>query len=655
MDFHQNLGAASLLAASLLVIAGCATTMQKETYQFKPAPVASIGAEDLDPVRPRTEWELMKAANEAFKAANVAQEANDQEGALRHYTRMLELLIEADLDPNVYYNLREEFERILQSSAELAKSTEDLQLRDWSEIARQVPRKSSLPYPQPMNDRVLAEIKAIQNGYAKNFQAGLNRSAKYIPYIREELRKAGLPQDLAWLAMVESQFTPRIDSRVGAGGMWQFMKGTGRRYGLHIDYYVDERYDWRKATHAAIAYLSDLYQMFDGNWPMAVSAYNKGEFGIERAITAAGGEKDLWRLMEHPAAQSHLPLETKKFYARLLASAIVAHNPEKYGFKRPVPASEPVTYAKIEGSYSLAELERSAELPKGALRSLNPQFLQGVTPPDRTSEVAVPQAQQMKLAAALQQAPTLRPGTHVVRRGETVSAIAKRYNVSPDDLMRANKIRSAKNLQAGQRLAIPGVVIASDKSDATTNIAQHERTRVASGTTYTVKKGDSLSGIATRHGVSIADLQRWNNLGRNTEIFLGDTLFVSSDDNAVVLAASATDAPATKHKVAPGESPSVIAAKYAVDTNQLLAWNKLAPDSVLYAGSVLVVYPQTPAQTSNDEASAARRVEHVVASGQNPTSIANRYGVALKDLFSWNGWKKSPVLHVGERVVVYTD
>src|SRR5690606_14181724 len=148
--------------------------------------------------------------------------------------------------------------------------------------------------------RIETEINEIQESYRKNFQYGLNRSAMYRPYIEMELAKAGLPQDLVWLAMVESQFHPNVVSRAGAAGMWQFMPATARRYGLRVDKYVDERRDWQKATAAAIRYLTDLGNMFQGDWSLAISAYNMGEYGLERAIAMNGGDRDLWRLLETP-------------------------------------------------------------------------------------------------------------------------------------------------------------------------------------------------------------------------------------------------------------------------------------------------------------------------------------------------------------------
>jgi membrane-bound lytic murein transglycosylase D len=606
---------------------------------------------------------------------------------------MLELLIAADLDPTVYYNLRKEFERVLLPTAELAKQTQSEAYR-FDPAAIEFTAKSNLEFPNPLNQYVLDEINEIQRGYPRGFQTGLDRSASYLPYIRAEMRKAGLPEDLAWLAQVESAFQPKVNSRVGAGGMWQFMKGTARRYGLRVDYYVDERYDWKKSTKAAIAYLSELHAMFDGNWPLAISAYNKGEYGLERAIVAGGNERDLWRLIEAPGAVRHLPRETKKFYPKLLASVIVARDPERYGFTKPRLKPEQSEYTRVAASYALSDIEAATGLPKDSLKLLNPHLLRGITPPGGQSDILVPSHARMQIAAALNDLPTYRAATHVVQRGETLSRIASRYEVSVNELMQTNSIRSAKRLQIGQRLAIPHRVAPSQPNVVT----------AAATSTYTVQKGDTLTTIADEAGLEIDALLAANQLDLATPLYVGDTLNVanaSAPDSEIVhvvqsgeyparIAArydvsvdkllawngltkkstihigdtlkvygkgtlqAATESQKTIHKVSGGETVSVIAAHYGVRTSDVLRWNSLRENSLIRVGQDLVIYAP-PREVQVAKASGNQRLEHVVAAGQSAWIIARNYGVKLLDLFSWNGWDGDPVLQVGEKVVVYTD
>lgn len=681
-----------MLAALLIVGAGCATSNPR-VAQFEPVPVAQIGAEELEPVQLRPMSELLEAAQSELRLANKAQADGDREAAMRHYTAMLELLIEADLDPSMFYNLRPEFDRILTASRKQAEAfarhhppgipsgqVDTLNLVGGLEI----------PYPVP--ERVLLEVEEIQKLYPEGFQRGLDRSGKYRPYIEAELEKAGLPRDLVWLAMVESQFTPKIVSRAGAGGMWQFMKSTAQRYGLRVDYYVDERYDWRKSTRAAIAYLKDLHALFNGEWPLAVSAYNMGERGLERAIASNGGQDDLWRLIETPPAANRIRRETKKFYAKLLASVIVTRMPERYGFVLNPEPEERVAYAKVDDAYDLAELNRAAGLPKGTLQRLNPHLVRGVTPPDEEFQLAVPHESERVMLAALDKVSPVRlaaSGTHVVARGETLSEIAARYGVQLRELMVMNNIRRPERLRAGQKLLIgvqgAGGRVAVDadgrrvytvrSGDSLSRIASRERVTVrnlqqwngmgqsarihpgqrlyisAPGTTrlatdnfitHTVRRGENASLVAQRYGVSTGDLLTWNGLTKRSVLQVGQKLRVYGvRSGAMTEVAEASDQKVV-HKVARGENASVIAARYNVSTSEFLKWNELSERSVLRAGDEYVVYLK-----SGD------RIIHTVRRGENPTTIARRYGVSVSELRQWNNWSRSPVLHIGEKVVIH--
>ena len=320
-----------LSAGALMYVSGCATT--GGVHQFEPVPLARVGAEELPPVNVRPVTELMRDADKAFKAANDAQERGDHATALRQYTLMLELLIEADLDPAIFYNLRGEFDSIMSEASVQARLHPPQSRAEYAEGFQPAAGYSVFKVPFPLPERVLIEIEEIQKRYPKNFQAGLDRSQKYLPYIQQEFAKEGLPPELAYVAMVESLFQPKVNSHAGAGGMWQFMRTTGRRYKLRMDSYVDERYDWQSATHAAIGYLKELNRFFDGDWSLAVTAYNMGEGGLERAIASNGGQRCFWELVETPPASNRIRRETKKYYPRFLAYLIVTAHPERYGFK----------------------------------------------------------------------------------------------------------------------------------------------------------------------------------------------------------------------------------------------------------------------------------------------------------------------------------
>ncbi len=693
----RNAIRAVIVGAGTLVIAGCASTSNgphtaasvepissgtwdtgpagKEHYQFAPLPPAETIAQDLQPTQPRTPEEALSEAQIQFELAKDAEELGDDARTYEHFSAMMDRLAEAKLDPETFARTRDGYTAQLGAGATMLGIYE----RNRPTFDDDGPiLDGQVDGTVTVNERVQAEIEAIQSVYPKSFQAGLDRSYKYLPFIRARFAEAGLPDDLVWLAMVESQFSPKIDSRAGAGGMWQFMRATARRYGMYTDGYVDERYDWRKATNAAVQYLSELYTQFDGNWPLAVTAYNMGEGGLGRTIKNAGGEDNLWDLLETKAGSSRIKLESKRFYAKLLATVIVANDPEQYGFeRRPQPAEE-AEPLKVRGHYSLAEIEKQSGLEQGTLARLNPQFLRGYTPPSRDVVLAVPVQHNTHVRTVLASMPELRPGTHTVQRGETLSQIASAYKVSVGELQSTNNIKSPKNLRAGQKLVIPGGAVMPESNDVVMASAPGAKT-------YMVRRGDSLSSIANRHRVAVKDLQRWNNLGTKTSIRTGQTLIVaaapagsSSAPSTTVAKApastsNATSAPAaavktaaateTKyHTVKKGDFPDKIARAYGVKLEDLLAWNGLTKRSTIQIGQKLkVMVPATTvAKTETPVPTASKAVEttpasskadartHTVRRGDTVSSIAKKYGVSTTDMLKWNKLTSKSVLQIGD-------
>lgn len=628
-----------------LVLTGCATSSRQtqiadgtSSYQFDPIPVPIIGEQDLLPGPDATI--LLEQAMASFEAANRAQEAEDREAAYAGYNAMMEMLLESDLDPTVFYDLRNEFSRILEETTKVARSFESTPPRLPVGEVGQLAIRSELEYPNPLNDRVLAEIRYIQQSYPKGFQAGLNRSARYMPYIRQEFRRAGLPDDLVWLAMVESQFTPRINSRVGAGGMWQFMPSTGQRFGLERDHYIDLRYDWKKSTQASIQYLSQLYEMFD-SWPLAVSAYNVGEGAIERSIARNNGQRDLWGLLDTPPASTRIPRETKKFYAKLLASALIANDPQRYGFTYTPDPVEETTAIKISGAYMISDLEKAAGVPAGTLQKINTQFLYGYTPPNRTTDFYVPLDKESTIRVALNSMPKLRPDTHVVRRGETLSGIASLYQVSLNDMMRTNSISSPRKLQVNQRLVIPGR-LGSTKA-ATTSGGRK---------VHTVGKGDSLSRIASQNKTSIKQLQAWNMMGSQTRIHIGDRLYVNAPASSSNTSLASTPSSSTRPLGSPktylvrrGDNLDKIARNHSVSLKDVLAWNGLTTRSTIRPGDKIKIYGQSPASSGS---AASGPTTHTIRSGESVGRVANKYDLRVSDLLRWNQLDKDAIVKVGD-------
>lgn len=327
-------------------------------------------------------------------------------------------------------------------------------------------------YPVTLNAQVQFHLDRFTGSSREVVTLWVHRSSRYLAMIREVLRTRGLPEDLAFTAMIESGFKPDAVSRVGAKGMWQFMAGTARRYGLRVDRWVDERLDPEKSTVAAAAYLRDLYNQF-GSWALAQAAYNAGEVKVTRAIQKTGS-RDFWTL----AQSRHLRRETKEFVPQIHAATVIGRDPDRYGFD--FDEVDPVTFdtLTVPPATDLRRLATTAGLAPGDVRALNPTLVRGVTPPGGPWTLRLPAGERERVAAALapRRAPALAASkhvevshaaatgdVHVVRPRDTVSAIARQYGVSVGDVMRWNRLDSLDRIRPGDRLRVAGVRSAADR------------------------------------------------------------------------------------------------------------------------------------------------------------------------------------------------
>jgi membrane-bound lytic murein transglycosylase D len=314
-------------------------------------------------------------------------------------------------------------------------------------------------YSVAMNSQVRFFLDRFTTKHREVVGLWVRRSGQYLDMIFEVFRAKGIPEDLAFTAMIESGFNPVAVSRVGAKGLWQFMAPTARLYGLRVDRWVDERLDPEKSTVAAAGYLNDLYVRY-GSWELAQAAYNAGEVKVDKAIRATG-TADFWDLRE----SKYLRRETKDFVPAIQAAMVIGRDPGQFGFESMQATTPDVDRITVPASTDLRKLAAGTGVPLQTLRTLNAVLIRGVTPPGRTWEVRVPGGTREAFAAVL--APRAKVVTvatpsrrasgteiHVVRARDTVSSIAKLYGVSASDVVRWNNLESEHAIRPGDRLRV---------------------------------------------------------------------------------------------------------------------------------------------------------------------------------------------------------
>jgi len=459
------------------------------------------------------------------------------------------------------------------------------------------PEEDSYDFPVTMNKQVEFYLDFFQNKQRKTFSRWLERSSRYVPMIQEELREAGLPEDLAYLPLIESGYSLTAYSTAKAAGPWQFMRSTALDYGLEINKYVDDRRDPEKSTKAAVAYLSDLYEKF-GDWQLAVAAYNAGGGKISRGIKCYNAS-DFWEL----AQEQYLNNETKRYVPKLIAAIIIAKDPEKYGFTD-INYEPPLTYETVEVPplTSLRAVEVACQADLAELRSLNRNLPQLVTPPYKESyELKVPVGQKELVAENLpwvKQTVTTDYKTHVVGGKETLTKICKLYNVNKLTLLKANNLRKSK-LTKGQRLRIPyqSTNFALLDKDMRLQDGQQAESRLV---LHKVKRGETISLIAGRYHVTPKLIASWNGLSNINQIKAGQQLavYVTDTSSTANLVASRTvvkreTAEPAYYEVQNGDTLWTIARRFDLTADQLRQWNNLNSD---------VIHPGTRLQVSDPEA-----------------------------------------------------
>ena len=376
------------------------------------------------------------------------------------------------------------------------------------------------------NDRVEFFMDFFLDDARDRFRIWLGRLNRYEGMIRTRFRAAGVPEDMVYLAAIESGYSNTAVSRARAVGMWQFMHYTAPDYGLVVNEWVDERRDPFKATDAAAKFLADLYDTF-GSWYLAAAAYNGGPNRVSRGLRrlsrqgdTLSGDDSFFRLSD----RRYLLRETRDYVPKLIAATQIAKNPLQYGFDS-IPYLQPLVFDEITvpDATGLDVLADLADTTTRALVELNPSYYRGMTPPGESSIVRIPRGKGTEVARRYARLPAeerVNYVAHRIRRGETLGELASRYGVSLNLLMAANPGVRPRNLSIGQRLVIP-------MSPAARTNPRGASPALTSGRRYhRVRWGETLSGIAQRYRVRLSDLLRWNGMRRSDILRTGKRLIV---------------------------------------------------------------------------------------------------------------------------------
>jgi membrane-bound lytic murein transglycosylase D len=438
------------------------------------------------------------------------------------------------------------------------------------------------------------------------------RGARYLHYIVTEIERRDMPLELALLPVVESAFNPVAYSRSHAAGLWQFIPSTGKHYGLTQNWWIDERRDVLRATDAALNYLQYLHRYFNGDWYLAIAAYNGGEGTVSRAVkrnAGAGRPTDFFSL--------NLKAETRDYVPKLLAISRIVANPPAYGLSFAAIPNQPYFDVVDPGKQiHLGEASELAGISRDDMFALNPAFNRMTTPPSGPHRLLLPVeraepfrlalaseagTQRLAAAAAAEPPPDVR---HRVRSGESLSGIARQHGVSIQSLRARNNLRGSV-IHPGDTLMIPsggataGTPVAEARQDIVSQLPERlppagratagpaKSAAAPSARSHKVKSGETLWGLARRYGVTVPALAAENGMTSKSQLVAGTRLQIPGAGSTP---AQTSESSRMTYQVRRGDTLSQIAERFNVSVQQLMAWNQIRQSKSLRAGQKIVVY-----------------------------------------------------------------
>ncbi|MDA8158682.1 MAG: LysM peptidoglycan-binding domain-containing protein [Deltaproteobacteria bacterium] len=515
-------------------------------------------------------------------------------------------------------------------------------------------------FPMIINKEIIHYIHFYQTSGRKFFKYALSRSERYIPMIKKVFKKLGLPNDLAYLAMIESGFSPTAYSYAGASGMWQFIPSTGRIFGLTINWWVDERRNPVESTYAAGEYLKDLFNKF-GSWYLAAAAYNSGELTIERALSLYPGG-NFWTISQNRPYL--LPGQTRRYVPKIIAAAIIAKDPQNFGFHN-IDYKKPIKFKQVNVPYSasLYDLAKCIGISEYRLHKMNPELLRNATPPDDprfmlnipakdygrfiknfkyVKKYVVKQPRVVYTAYSRPKNNTL----YTVEPGDTLLGIASKYGVPLGTIERYNGLNNYSMLKVGERITIPGT---AGTKNANYGAGNHN-------TLYTVEPGDTLLGIASKYGVPLGTIERYNGLNNYSMLKVGERITIPGTAGSRISYArkNYSNAGLTYIIVKPGMTLWSIAQKFNVSLNFIKNINHIRGNDIHSGEKIFLKGGGNPNIRYSYISNGVHKKKEVglfhyrVKFGDSLYAISSKFHENLKNIMAENNLKNPNSIYPGE-------